>query len=139
MKEFEYICSFYVIALGILLVIFGVVECIIPKKMFSAWKWWINHRLFPLYGLFIIIGGLPLTFFRDGISGKIMLGIGVIVVFTGPFIVLFPKRMSELFSSTEDELEEGDLKGLVYFDAFTRIASGSLFIYVILNYHSILQ
>jgi uncharacterized membrane protein len=139
MKELEYICSFYVIALGIFLIIFGVVECFIPKKIFSAWKWWINHRLFPLYGLLLMIGGLPLTFFRDGISGKIMMGIGIFVVFTGPFIILFPKRMSELYSTTEEDLEEGEQNGLIYFDALTRIVSGALFLYVISNYRAVLQ
>jgi hypothetical protein len=139
MRTLEQISSIYVFALGIALIVFGATECVIPKKIFAMWKWWICHKLFPLHGISLMIGGLPLTFFREGISGKIMMGIGAFVIFSGPFILLFPKRMQELFTSTEDEFDESDVNSLVYFDAFTRIVSGSIFLYVILHYFAIFQ
>jgi len=122
-----------------MLVILSVVECIIPAKSYSFWKKWINHPLYPLHGIILMVGGLPLTFFRDGISGKIMMGIGIFIVITGPFIFLFPGRMREFFTTTESEIGEEDRPHLVYFDAVMRGFSGFLFLYVMYQYRHLFQ
>jgi len=126
--------SWYLVVLGSGLIILGIIECIIPVQIFLLWKKWIACRLFPLHGLILSIGALPMTFFRDSLSGKIMMGIGIIAVFTGPFILFFPGSIREVFAMTETELEKGDEKGLIYFDASVRISAGFLIIFTILNY-----
>ena len=128
------ILSWYLIALGSGLILFSIVEFFIPQQIFNLWKKWIACKLFPIHGRILSSGALPLTFFRDSIAGKIMMGIGIIAVFTGPFILFFPGRIRELFALTEKELEEGDEKGLIYFDAAIRMTVGFLIIFTILHY-----
>ena len=77
-----------------------------------------------------MIGGLPLTFFRETISGKLMMIIGLFVVFTGPFIFLYPDRIREFFAATEHELDEADSDIMMYVDAFVRVSAGAILIYV---------
>ena len=104
-----------------------------PQRIFLIWKKWINCRFYPLHGMLLMFGGLPLTFFRDTISGKIMMVVGIVAVFSGPFILLFPNKIRELFALTESELEEGDTDGLIYFDAVLRGIAGALIIYAMLS------
>jgi hypothetical protein len=134
MEKLSHLFSYYVLFLGILLVLLSIIECFIPAKSYSFWKKWIHHPLYPLHGIILTLGGLPLTFFRDGISGKIMMGIGIFLVITGPFIFLFPGRMRAFFTTTESEIGEEDRAHLVYFDAIIRGLSGLLFLYVIYQY-----
>ena len=130
-----YFFSGYILVLGIFLIALSTVEFLAADKIFRLWKGWIYHKLFPLHGLVLVCGGLPLTFFRDTISGKIMFGIGILVVMTGPFILLFPERVRHLFSVTEQEMSgEGEAAGIIYLDAVVKGAAGSFFIYAILNY-----
>ena len=131
----SYYFSWYVLFLGIGLVAISAVEFFAAAKIYSLWKKWIFNRLFPIHGFLLSVGGLPLTFFRDTIPGKIMFCIGILVVMTGPFMVLFPSKIRDMFTITESELEEeGDAEGLVYFDAVTKIAAGAFFIFTIISY-----
>jgi hypothetical protein len=130
------ILTYYILSLGIALIVLCFVELAIPKKIYSIWKQWISHRFFRIHGILIIFGGLPLTFFREGISGKIMFCIGIFVVFMGPFILLFPNKMRDLYLSAETSIEDEDKKGIIYFDAVTRGISGAIFIYTIIRYGS---
>jgi hypothetical protein len=130
-----YYFSWYVLSIGAFLIVLSAAEFFAAEKVFALWKSWIFHKLFPLHGFLLVCGGLPLTFFRDTVSGKIMFCIGLIVVITGPFILLFPERVRHLFSLTEQDLEdESEAVGLVYFDAVIKGAAGAFFIFAIVNY-----
>ena len=132
-----HLLSWYIVCLGAGLILFSTAEFMMPEKVFSLWKKWISHRLFFLHGFIIMAGGLPLTFFRDTLSGKIMMGIGIIVVFTGPFLVLFPEKMREAFAMAEAEMGDDDKSGIIYFDALVRSCAGIFFIFTILSYGSL--
>ena len=133
--DMVYFFSWYVLSLGIFLIALSTVEFLAAAKVYSLWKSWIFHKLFPLHGVALVCGGLPLTFFRDTVSGKIMFCIGLVVVMTGPFILLFPERVRHLFSMTEQELQdEGEAASLIYFDAVIKGSAGSFFIFAIYNY-----
>jgi uncharacterized membrane protein len=136
MTSIATILSYYILSLGIALIILCIVQLLIPERIYSIWKKWISHRFFRAHGAIIMIGGLPLTFFREGIAGKIMLCIGLFVVFMGPFILLFPNKMRDLYIRTESDIEEEDKKGIIYFDALTRGISGAIFVYTIFRYGS---
>ena len=128
--------SWYLMTLGCGLILFSLVEMMIPQQIFNLWKKWIACRLFPIHGFILSAGALPLTFFRDSIAGKIMFCLGFIAVFTGPFILFFPDKIRHVFSMTEKELEKDDEKGLIYFDAAIRLSAGLLIIFTILTYGS---
>jgi hypothetical protein len=134
MKIMATVLSYYILSLGIALIILCVVQILIPEKIYSIWTKWISHRFFRIHGALIIIGGLPLTLFREGVSGKLMFCIEFFVVFMGPFILLFPNKLRDLYIHTEAEIEEKDKNGITYFDAITRGVSGTIFIYAIF-YH----
>ena len=130
-----YYFSWYILILGCALMVFSAVEFLAAKKIFSLWKAWIFHRLFPLHGLVLICGALPLTFFRDTVSGKIMFAMGLIAVMIGPFLILFPEKFRTMFMFTEKELnEDGGAEGIVYLDAVVLGISGIFIIFTILNY-----
>ena len=131
--------SWYVLALGTGLVIISAIEFSAADKVFRLWKSWIFHPLFPVHGLLLACGGLPLTFFRDTVSGKIMFCVGLVVVLTGPFIMLFPGRIRTMFTLTEQEFRQEDepMDGLIYLDAVIKGACGIFFIFTILNYGTI--
>jgi hypothetical protein len=130
------ILSYYILSLGIALIALCIVEIIIPKRIYSIWRKWITHRFFRIHGAVIMFGGLPLTLFREGLAGMIMFGIGIFVVFMGPFILLFPNNVRDLYINTESDIEEEDRKGIIYFDALTRGVAGAIFIYAIVQYGS---
>ena len=138
-RQMAHILSLYILVLGSALVLISVIEFTAAERVYRLWKAWIFHRLFPLHGFALACGGLPLTFFRDTVSGKIMFCVGLVVVLTGPFIMLFPGRIRALFTLTEQELkeEEEPVEGLVYFDAIIKGISGIFFIYTILSYGTI--
>ncbi len=100
----------------------------------AIWEKWINHPLFFVHGLILSLGGLPLTFFRDSISGKIMMAVGIFIILTGAFILIYPDRIKKYFLLTEAEVEEEDRNGLAYIDAVVHGFSGILFIWVIFHY-----
>ena len=130
------ILSYYILSLGIALIILCIIQILIPEKIYSIWKKWISHRFFKVHGALIMVGGLPLTLFREGIAGKIMICIGIFVVFMGPFILLFPDKLRDLYILTESEIKEEDRKGIIYFDALIRGISGAIFVYTIFRYGS---
>lgn len=134
MEKLSYICSIYVLVLGIALVLFSIIECVIPRIIMTVWEKWINSPLFFLHGFLLAVGGLPLTFFRDSISGKIMMAVGIFVILTGAFIIIYPDRIRKYFLLTESEVEDEDRKGLAYIDAVVHAFSGILFIWVISHY-----
>lgn len=91
--------------------------------------------MYPLQGLLVTIGGLPLTFFRSDIPGKIMLCVGLITIFSGPFILLFPDRIRQLIELAEEGINDEDSKYMIYSDAVMKGIAGSLFIYVVKSYN----
>ncbi|MGL4370392.1 MAG: hypothetical protein ACRCUT_12095, partial [Spirochaetota bacterium] len=100
-------------------------------------KNWIGHTLFRFHGLLLMTGGFPLTLFRDTLPGKIMMVIGILVIFTGPFLLLFPEKITEAFSMMEAEMKDDDKTGMIYFDACVRACAGIFFIFTIFNYGSL--
>ena len=118
----------YIICLGAALIALGCLEFFMPDKSFAFWKKWVSHKLFPLHGLLLIVLGFPVTIFRDTLMGKIMCVIGVIAVFSGPFVLLFPAKVKELFLIAADEIDQADIQSVVWMDAFMRAGVGIFFI-----------
>jgi hypothetical protein len=138
MELLRHYLSMYVFFLGIILILFSLTELILPDKLYSLQKRWIQHPLFPLHGLLLMIGGFPLLVFRETLSGKIMMGIGLVVVFSGPFILIFPDKMQNIFLHTDKEIE-GNRRTLIYIDAIVRFLCGILSLYVMIFNEAILS
>jgi hypothetical protein len=137
MELLRHYLSLYIFFLGIILILFSLTEMIIPKKIYSLQKRWIQHPLFPIHGLILMLGAFPLILFRESLSGKMMMGIGLVIVFTGPFILLFPDKMRTLFMHTDKEIEN-NRRTLLFIDASVRLLCGILCIYVMIFNESVL-
>jgi len=119
--------DYYILSVGVFLIVLGCLESGFPVKAFNTWKMWSSHRLFFFHGIFLIAAGLPITLFDGFLSGLVFV-IGCIVVLTGPFILLYPEKINEMFHSVSAEMNEQGIKRIVYFEAVIRILTGVLFI-----------
>jgi hypothetical protein len=137
MELLRHYLSMYVFFLGICLILFSLIEMIFPEKLYSLQKRWIQHFLFPIHGLILMIGGFPLLIFRASLSGKIMMGLGLVVVFTGPFILIFPDKMRAIFMHTDKEIES-NRRTLLYIDSIVRLLCGILCLYVMIFCEAVL-
>ncbi len=119
----------YILVLGILLITMGTAEFVMPLKVFELWRSWINHRLFYLHGVLLIITGLPLTC-ADTVYFKTPVFItGIFVVFTGPFILIHADKIKKLFTQAIEETSPSSIKKLIYTDAVIRLSVGFILVY----------
>ncbi len=112
--------SLFILSFGLIQLVISIVEMAIPYKSFLAWKAWILCRFFPFHGAALIVIGFPLTIYNGYLSSLIFI-IGLIVVFTGPVILIYPEKIREAFIYSENSFGEGGLKKIIRFDACMRI------------------
>lgn len=113
----------YVLILGIILVCIGGVEALVPLKAFRLWKKWVSQKLFFLHGLLLIIAGFPLTIYQGRLS-TILFIFGLLAVLTGPFVLIYPEKIRQMFLAMAEEIEDHSIKKIVYAEGFLRIAAG---------------
>lgn len=117
-----YLCFF-----GIYLISIGLLELIIPKYMLQLWIKFSSSRLYFLYGIALIIAGFPLTQVPSSnfLSTPLFI-IGLIVVFSGPFILIYPDKIRNVFLQGLEELGQTGSRFALIVDAITRIVTGIL-------------
>lgn len=106
----------------------GSVELTLREHAFRFWMRWFGHRLFFLHGAVLIVLGFPLTFYNGKWSTFVFIA-GLLMVLTGPFILIYPEKIRTSFDEIAEEAGEESLRGLVVFDAAVRVVAGVLFIY----------
>jgi len=119
--------NYFILFFGIIQLIIAFVEITMPYRSFLSWKTWISCRFFPFHGAALIVIGFPLTIYNGYLSSIIFL-IGLVVVFTGPVILIYPEKIREAFSFSSETFEEGSLKKIVRFDAIMRMAAGIILV-----------
>lgn len=107
----------------------GVLEIAQPLRMLEAWKGWINHRLFFLHGVGLVILGFPFTCYNGRPSGKIIFIIGIFIVFAGPIIILYPDIVRIIFMRAIEEMSVVALRRVIYTDAALRLIVGALLLF----------
>ena len=112
----------FVLIFGIVQFIISAAEFIFPARAFNTWSSWSANRFFPLHGVLLIVGGLPLTIHRGYLSSVIFY-IGLVVVLSGPFVLLYPEKVREAFSYSSEEFNGNSLKKIIRFDALLRLAT----------------
>lgn len=118
----------YIMVFGGVLLLMGGIEMVAPLRVLALWRRWIAHRLFFLHGAMLIATGLPLTCAGGSTSGRIIFSLGLLLVFTGPFILLYADRVRALFLSTTSEMEASSGRRLILLDAALRVAAGLLMV-----------
>jgi uncharacterized membrane protein HdeD (DUF308 family) len=124
--------NLYMLILGTGLVAAGVAEMINPRKLYGCWNRWINHRLFFFHGIFLIILGFPLIFYKGYLSLVVFL-FGCFALFTGPFIIIYPEKLRKFYSSLVSGMEGENIEKLVSYDGALRISAGTFLIYCYLK------
>lgn len=131
MQYYELIAQF-VFLMGFIMLGFGITEIIIPFRTFALWKRWTAHRLFYLHGLLLIAVGFPLTLYENPdhpfLANAIFIT-GLIAVFSGPLLLIYPEKIRNLFQNMSEEIEMRSVRRIIYVDAILRIVIGSIFIY----------
>lgn len=115
----------YVLILGIVLVLVGGIEAIAPLKTFGFWKEWISRKIFFLHGSLLIAAGFPLTIYKGPLS-TILFIFGLIAVLTGPFILIYPGKIRQMFQAMAEEVNDAEIKRIIYAEALLRIAAGAI-------------
>lgn len=117
----------YMVLFGLFQVFAGFSEFIAPVRVFKFWKMWVLSKYFPAHGAFLIAGGFPLLLFKGNLSG-IIFWIGVFMVLTGPFLLIYPEKIRDVFKTAENDFTPRDLRLIVHVDAFIRLAAGIIVI-----------
>lgn len=119
--------NYFILFFGIIQLVIALVEIIMPHRSFLTWKVWVSCRFFPVHGAALILIGFPLTIY-NGYLSSIIFFIGLVVVFTGPVILIYPEKIREAFSFSSDTFQEGSLKKIVRLDAVMRMAAGIILV-----------
>lgn len=122
----------YMILFGLFQVLAAFSEFITPVRMFRFWKIWVLSKYFPAHGIFLIAGGFPLLLFKGSLEG-IIFWIGVFMVLTGPFLLIYPEKLRDVFKTAENDFTPRDLRLIVHTDAFIRLAAGIIVIIACYN------
>lgn len=114
----------YTFLFGCILVLMGCLEAVMPLRALALWRRWISHRLFFLHGAVLIAVGLPLTCAGGTAEGRIVFSLGLILVFTGPFILLYADRVRSLFLDSVTRMSPAAARRLILIDAALRVGFG---------------
>ena len=120
----------YYRVLASFLTVISISGFIAPLQSYRLWTMLTANRGFRLYGLLHIILGFPLLHYTGTIAGNILFGLGLIVVFTGPFVLLFPESFRQVFAETEQSLSDAEKKSMIIIDSVVRIGAAGLITFV---------
>ena len=98
----------------------GLAELLTPPRMYKLLKKLISSKYFFIYGFLLICAGFPLTLYKGELSG-ILFYIGLFIVLTGPFVIIYPDKLKNSFYEAEIEIKQMSLYKLICFEAFMRI------------------
>jgi len=119
--------KYLLLILGSIQIILAIVELLIPQRIFLIWKKLILGRFFPIYGIILILIGLPLTAYKGYLS-LVILFIALFIVFSGAFILFYPEKIRRSFNDSEEILNDKTIRLLIYFEAFLRLCAGIIFL-----------
>ena len=118
--------KYFLIVIGSTQLMLSIIEFVSPLRSFRMWQHWVSNRFFPVHGIALIFIGLPLTVYKGYLSSLIFY-IGLLIVFTGPFILIYPEKIRRAFINSEDVFRDKDIKIMIFLDAFFRISMGIIF------------
>ena len=117
--------KYFIFLLASIQILIGLTELIAPAGSYRLWKRWTWNRFFYIHGIFLIAAGFPLTIYKGHFSG-ILFVIGLIIVLTGPFVLIYPEKIRGVFSEAEKEMKPESIKQLIYFDSAMRICFAAI-------------
>lgn len=119
--------KYFLIIIGMTQILIALLEISSPLRGFLMWQRWVINRLFPFHGLALIFIGLPLTVFKGYLS-SIIFYIGLLIVLTGPVILIYPEKIQKTFSSSSESFSDKEKKIMIYIDSVFRLCIGIIFL-----------
>jgi len=119
--------KYLLLILGSIQIIVAIIELLFPQRIFVIWKKFILSRFYQLYGIIMILIGLPLTAYKGYLS-LVIFFIALFVVFSGAFILFYPEKIRRSFNESEEFFNNKTIRLLVYFEALLRICAGAVFL-----------
>jgi hypothetical protein len=119
--------KYLLLILGSIQIIVAIIELLFPQRIFLIWKKFILSRFYPLYGIIMILIGLPLTAYKGYLS-LVILFIALFIVFSGAFILFYPEKIRRSFNESEEFFNNKTIKLLIYFEALLRLCIGVIFL-----------
>ena len=117
--------NLFILGFGIVQFCIFIAEILFPHRSFNIWNTWISNRFFPLHGALLIFAGFPLIAYKGYLS-SIIFYIGLVVVLSGPFVLIYPEKIREAFSYSSETFKENSLKKIVRFDAVMRLVTAAI-------------
>ncbi|TFH42050.1 MAG: hypothetical protein E4G96_04265 [Chrysiogenales bacterium] len=117
----------YLLFFGTAMIVLGAAELADPRRAFSLWRSWSAHRLFFMHGVLLIVAGFPLVLYHGPLSTIVFI-IGLVIVFTGPFVLIYPEKIRAMFTSLEEELGSDRIRTIMRMESFIRIAAGAILV-----------
>jgi hypothetical protein len=118
--------KYYLLTIGTVQTIMAFMGFFSPFRTFLMWKSWVLNKFFPMHGIALIFIGLPLTVYKGYLS-KIIFIIGLTVVFTGPFILIYPEKFKKVFENSDDIFNKTEIKAMIFLDASLRSGAAVIF------------
>lgn len=115
------------VVLGSTQILTASAELLFPLKSFYAWSRWVSFRFFPLHGAALVMIGFPLTIYKGYLS-SVIFWIGMLIVLTGPFILVYPEKVRNVFNESNEAFSERERRIMIYMDAVFRGAAGVIFL-----------
>lgn len=119
--------KYFLMVIGTTQITMALLGIFFPLRAFSMWEKWVSFRFFPLHGIALIFIGMPLTVYKGYLS-TVIFYIGLLVVFSGPFILIYPEKIRKVFSNSGDMFKSRDIKIMIYVDALFRFSTGIIFL-----------
>jgi hypothetical protein len=95
--------KYLLLILGSTQIILAIIELLFPQRIFLIWKKFTLSRFYPLYGIILILIGLPLTAYKGYLS-LVIFFIALFIVFSGAFILFYPEKIKKSFNDSEKSL-----------------------------------
>lgn len=115
--------SYYILFFGISQFICGFLEFLFPDYFYSMIIKWVRSKYYFLHGIILIVSGFPLTLYSGFLSSIIFI-IGIIIVFTGPVVLFYPKIIRDVFNKSENDYGIENIGNIVRTEGVLRIITG---------------
>lgn len=112
--------KYFIVTLAFIQALVGIAELTAPYYLYEFWKKWISSRYFFLHGILLVIAGFPLTVYPGEFSGVLFV-IGLVIVLSGPFVIVYPEKIKKSFFEAEADMEKKSLIKFIYIDSIMRL------------------
>ena len=118
----------YILIAGVYILLVAIFELAVPGGMFTVQRRLVAHPLFRVYGVVLMVFGFPLTQVQGTYFEIMIFILGILVVFMGPVILIYPEKLRKMYHEMEEELSEAMIHRFIRVEGMIRLLVGSIFL-----------